>query len=44
MPTLKFVVQTVPEIWRGCQNSKSRSRLCRTVVRATALLMEHPDF
>jgi len=26
MPTLKFLVQTVPEILRGSQNSKSRSR------------------
>jgi len=26
MPNLKFLAQTVPEIWRGSQNSKSRSR------------------
>ena len=26
MPNLKFLASTVPEIWRGSQNSKSRSR------------------
>ena len=26
MPNLKFLAQTVPEIWRGSQNFKSRSR------------------
>jgi len=26
MPNLKFLASTDPEIWRGFQNSKSRSR------------------
>ena len=25
MPNLKFLAQTIPEIWRGSQNFKSRS-------------------
>jgi len=26
MPNLKFLAQTIPDIWRGSQNFKSRSR------------------
>jgi len=26
MPKLKFLAQTIPKIWRGSQNFKSRSR------------------
>ena len=38
MPNLKFLAQTIPEIWRGSQNSKSRSRdPSRSVSRGLAV-------